>query len=79
MMTTAAELYRRQMRYDLLHHRRRLDWLRGLARPSHFERGLITQSEACLARPSLAYNSVDVRDAAYVRELDEFAALPLAA
>jgi hypothetical protein len=61
MMTTAAELYRRQMRYDLLHHRRRLDWLRGLA------------------RPSLAYNSVDVRDSAYVRELDEFAALPRAA
>jgi hypothetical protein len=70
----ATELYERQMRYDILHHRKRVAELRAVARPDRHQRMLLRQSERVLAHPCEGYRSADLNNAAYLAELDAFAA-----
>lgn len=71
---SAKALAERQRYYDLLHHKLRvrdfskradLDWL---------QRALLLDSLEIVANPDMPPRSVDLDDAAYLRELDEFAA-----
>lgn len=71
----ATQLLQRQVRYDTLHHRMRLEWLESLHRNS-YEETLYKQSLAVIRNPQngmAGLNSVDVSDSQYVSELDEFA------
>ena len=73
MSVTAHEHYLRQCKYDQLHHRMRLEWLESLPRLDHFQASLLKQSQEIIARPCLGFNSVDLEDAAYRAELDQWA------
>lgn len=68
----AIAIFERQQKYDVLHHRMRLQWLRSLPRLDDLQDRLLKQSEFGVNNPFHIYNSVDVDDEAYLAELDEF-------
>jgi hypothetical protein len=70
---SAHELYERQCRYDLLHHKMRIVWLESLKRPNDWQDRLLKQSRMILENPVHGYHSVDLSDADYLAELDAFA------
>lgn len=76
-MNAAYELYERQNRYDMLHHRMRAEWIRsGQARATFgpsLARTLLRQSEAYINNPrGPGGRAVDLQDSAYLVELDAF-------
>ena len=73
-MTTSEEFARRHYRYGRLHHEKRLV---DFASPANdFERRLVKQSQVLIAGPEIAlWGSVDLDDAEYLKELDEFEGL----
>ncbi|RZU38746.1 hypothetical protein [Edaphobacter modestus] len=75
-MSTSKELAERQRKYDLLHHKMRLQWLKGKPRLDSLERTLLEQSERFVADgpESRLMFSVDISDKDYLQALDEFEA-----
>lgn len=70
----ASELFARQIRYDAIHHLMRLEWLDSLPGLDALHSELKRQSTEIVGSPFKGYNSVDLDDAEYLAELDEFAA-----
>lgn len=68
----ASWMMLRRQYYTKLHHELRLKSFRAIENPSWEVRTLIRQSETWLAAPTIL-SGVDLRDADYINELDEFA------
>lgn len=83
MTSPAKALNDKQRHYDLLHHRKRIEWLgpfvenrtaKGGVLPKWEAKILLNQSRRYVADPTMSCGAVDLNDTAYLAELDLWAA-----
>lgn len=68
----SAEEYHRQLKYDAIHHRKRFEELKAEEKLDELGRRLLEQSRRCLSNPCEGFNSVDLNDTDYLKELDQY-------